>query len=114
MNLGDDPTPAIVRHFSQDDRDVVVRSTPYDSVTRQRGLGNSGHKIQEVNLECPYEHCSFDRMIRQWRVYPERRDTVAYWCLSPNCGHYVEGEFDYAMPAPSAQDPTINGYEDQE
>jgi hypothetical protein len=110
MNLGDDPTPAIVRHYSQEDRDVDVRSTPYDSVTHQRGLGDSGYKLQVVNHDCPHEYCSFDRMIRQWRTYPEERSTVAYWCLSPNCPHYVDDEFGYAMQATNAQDPTINEY----
>lgn len=87
-------TPAISRKFTDADIDADVRSTVSNSVTHKRGFGDSGTRIQLVNHECPA--CSFDRMLRAVDVSPVNSDYVSYYCLNPNCAHYVSDEYSYA------------------
>lgn len=93
----DEPVPAIVREFSDEDVDVEVCATKYDTVSFNRGIGDSGYKLEIVEHDCPYEHCSHDRMLRRWDVNPTRPDEVRYWCLSPACPYQHGGQFDYAL-----------------
>jgi|APHM01.1.fsa_nt_gi hypothetical protein len=106
----DMPTPAIVRDVSTDDepttlpkvngrptatRSVKIISQPTNTVTFSRGFGSSGYRVQVVKHDCP--HCSMDRMVRRIDVSPERSNEVRYWCLNPNCNHFVEDYLDHAM-----------------
>lgn len=85
--------PAIVRgHQSADD--VTVHSTPYDSVSHSPGFGDNGYRLQRVEHECPA--CDFPQMFRRHDVNPEIADEMRYWCLNPNCGHFVGEQFAYA------------------
>ena len=99
------PTPAIVRAIDSDkdgqtyipqygEAPEKILSQPYDTVTHSRGFGDSGYRIQTVKHECP--ECGFDRMVRRVDVSPERRDEVRYWCLNPNCVHFVRDSLSYA------------------
>lgn len=88
------PTPSVVRSFSEHDRNAHVVSTPYDGVTHSRGFGDSGYRVQVVEYTCP--ECSFDRSIRRVDVSPERQDGVSYWCLNPNCAHFVSDHLSHA------------------
>jgi hypothetical protein len=92
-----DPIPAIDRNFNDTDRkEVTVMSTLKDTVSKVRGLGDSGYRIQVVKHDCPDKHCHFDRMSRRVDVSPERPATVQYWCLNPNCVHYLSDMISYA------------------
>ncbi len=93
---GFEPTPAIVRAFSSKDRKTVddVHSTPYDSVTHRRGLGDSGYRVKVLSHDCP--ECGFDRMVRRHDVNPELQNEVRYWCLNPNCPHFVRDTLSHA------------------
>lgn len=93
--MAPEPTPAIVRNFGQNDRHTNVISTPYDSVSFSPGFGDSGYKLQVVEHDCP--NCDFDRMVRRWDVSPETHDEARYWCLYPNCPHYLSDEFRFAF-----------------
>lgn len=89
-----EPHPAIVRPYSSTDRDAEVLHTPSDTVTFSRGWGDSGKRVQVVDHECP--ECSFDRMVRRVKVTPVERDSVQYWCLNPNCVHFVRDHLSHA------------------
>lgn len=91
-----DPTPVIRRPFGEADRDAEVLSEPHNDVSFTRGIGDSGRRVQIVAMDCPAEYCSHDRLIRLWRVSPVDRDTVEYWCLSPNCVHFVSDHLSWA------------------
>lgn len=91
-----EPTPAIVRSFGTRDRTANVVSTPADTVTFSRGWGDSGYRIEVVEHDCPADHCSFDRMVRRVDVSPETPTEVRYWCLNPNCVHFVRDSISYA------------------
>lgn len=95
---GHKPTPAIVRDYCDADDECTVLSTPYDRVSFTRGMGDSGYRVQVVEHDCPADHCSFDRMVRRVDVNPEFGTEVRYWCLSPNCGHYLGESMSYAFP----------------
>lgn len=84
-----DIPPAIAREYTYEDSlgDDEIISTPYDGVSRNPGLGPSGYYVETVEHECP--SCQFDRMVRRVDVTPERPDEVRYWCLYPNCKHYL-------------------------
>lgn len=107
---GSDPTPAIVRDVCDADRptriplqngvkrdasavDKII-SQPKDAVSSSPGWGDSGHRIQTVEHDCPA--CNFDRMIRRIDVSPELPTEVRYWCLNPNCVHYVSDYLSHA------------------
>jgi len=105
------PTPAIVRDLCDADgetrpprtngrtdcsRSDKIISQPTDTVTHSRGWGDSGYRVQVVNHDCP--ECSFDRMVRRIDISPERRNEVRYWCLNPNCVHFVRDSLSHAMP----------------
>lgn len=98
-----DPTPAIVRDYSDDDRDVEVLSTPTSTVTNSPGMGDSGYRVEVVEHDCP--HCGFDRMVRRHDVNPEMRDEVRYWCLQPNCRYFVSDSLSYACHGNYPQGP---------
>lgn len=98
--------PAIRREYCEDDRDVDVIATTYDTVSFQRGFGDVGYKLQVVEHDC--SSCSHDRMFRNLDVSPEHPGTVRYWCLSPACPHYVSDRFRYAQ-AHCATKPTETG-----
>lgn len=97
-------TPAIVRDVCELDKPLRIPhnghapdgiiSQPMDTVTHSMGFGDSGYRVQVVEHDCP--ECGFDRMIRRIDVSPERRNEVRYWCLSPNCVHYVSDTLSYA------------------
>lgn len=89
-----DPMPAIVRDVQDADTDADVLSTPYNSVSFRRGLGDTGYKLEIVEYDCPA--CGHDRMVRKWSVNPETADMVKYFCQSPSCPHHVEGKYGYA------------------
>jgi len=106
-----EPTPAIVRDVDPDiDGDTyfpATRNFPKGqkatekiisqrktTVTHQRGFGDSGYRIQTVEHECPA--CGFDRMVRRVDVSPERSNEVRYWCLNPNCVHFVRDNLSHA------------------
>lgn len=93
--MAPDPTPAIVRDFNDTDANVREIGTHYDSVNFQPGLGDAGYKLQTVEHECP--DCGFHCMVRRWDVRPEHPDEVRYWCLYPNCPHYLSDLFSYAF-----------------
>jgi hypothetical protein len=50
-------------------------------------------------------------MVRRIDVNPELRDEVRYWCLNPNCVHYVSDSISYACsgsyPQRNTDEPTI-------
>lgn len=89
----DENPPAIVRDFSDTDRDVEVLRQPYDGVTFSRGWGDSGYRVEVVDHECPA--CDFDRMVRRVDVNPETPTEARYWCLYPNCSHFVADQLGY-------------------
>lgn len=98
--------PAITREFQEDD-DVTVHATPYDSVSFSPGFGDSGYKLQRVEHECPA--CDFPQMFRRHDVAPNHPDEVRYWCLNPNCGHFVGELFAYACEGfGGATEPVVN------
>jgi len=105
-----DATPAIEGHYSDDDRGVSVLSTPYNTVSFSRGLGDSGQKIDMVKSDCPA--CDHPTMLRHWSVNPTTRDTVAYYCNNPSCRHYHDNEFRYATKSPRASEPEVSRFED--
>lgn len=86
--------PAIVRPVKDVDNSVTVVNTPYDGVEFRRGWGDSGYRVEVVEYRCP--ECSFDRMIRRVSVSPERLDEVRYWCLHPNCAHFVRTDLSHS------------------
>jgi len=88
------PTPAIVRDWSANDAAARVLRTPYDSVSHREGWGDSGYRVQVVGYTCP--DCKFDRMIRRVDVWADRSNEVRYWCLNPNCPHFVRDALSYA------------------
>lgn len=100
--------PAIVRDFTDEDRDTEVINTGYDSVTFTPGWGDSGYRVQTVEHECPA--CSFDRMTRKVDVGPTIQDEVRYWCLNPNCAHYLREMLSHAFhgsyPQRTVSEPT--------
>jgi hypothetical protein len=106
---GYEPTPAIVRAVSEKDGDLKpptvngspdvrksdnIISQPKTTVSHHRGRGSSGFRIQVVEHDCP--ECDFDRMVRRVDVNPTYEDEVRYWCLNPNCVHFVRDMFSYA------------------
>lgn len=101
--------PAIVRSFTQEDADVDVMATPYSGVTDVPGWGPSGYVIDVVEHDCP--RCDFDRMVRRKDVNVEEGDEVRYWCLHPNCPHYVSDRLSYAChgnePQRSVRHPAV-------
>jgi hypothetical protein len=109
--MNHEPTPAIVRTFGQTDSEAEVISTPYHGISNEPGMGDSGYKVQVVEHDCP--SCSFDRMIRRVDVSPETQAEVRYWCLSPNCVHYVSDYMSHAChgsyPQRKAQEPAVYG-----
>lgn len=94
--MSHDIPPAIVRDFNETDSDVTVVSTTFDSVSHTRGWGTSGYRVQVVEHDCPADHCSFDRMVRRWDVRAEIPSEVRYWCLNPNCAHFVRDGLSHA------------------
>lgn len=108
-NMAETVTPAIVRDYDLSKDDVVICETLYDTVSFTRGFGESGYRVQTVEHECPA--CNFDRMIRRTDISPERSDEVRYWCLNPNCKHYVSDSLSYACkgshPHRSTNEPTV-------
>lgn len=107
MQRSTKPAAALARDYNEEDRDVAVVHKLYDTVTFQRGLGDSGRKLEVTEHECP--RCSFDRTLREHRVNPERRDRVGYFCLCPGCPHYVGDTFSYAQPLPAQEAHTVEG-----
>lgn len=94
-----DAVPAIVRGLCEDDGDVKqpsdkIISQPKDTVNFVRGMGDSGYRVQVVEHDCP--ECQFDRMIRRIDVKPSMGNEVRYWCLNPNCAHYVSDQLSHA------------------
>lgn len=106
-----DTTPAIARTYTDADRDATVRSTPYDGVTHSRGWGDSGYRVEVVEFDCPANHCHFDRMVRRVDVSPETPTEVRYWCLNPNCRHFVSDTVSHAChgsyPQLTAREPVV-------
>lgn len=102
--------PAIEGHYAEEDRNVSVISTPKNTVSLIRGLGESGYRIQIVEHYCP--QCEHPTMLRHWQVYPEQRDTVAYYCNNPHCRYHHNGEFSYAMYHGPTDGPVIKRYEE--
>lgn len=104
-----EPTPAIVRNMTDADTECEVLGTPTDRVTRTRGFGASGYRVETVAHDCP--KCDFDRMIRRVDVNAEYQDTVRYWCLNPNCVHFVRDYLSHAChgsyPQRQASEPTV-------
>lgn len=102
-------TPAIVRSFGEKDRQTEVISTPYDKVSHRRGWGDTGYRVEVVEHDCPA--CNFDRMVRRHDVNAEMRDEVRYFCLNPNCGHFVQDSLSYAMhgnyPQRTVKEPAV-------
>jgi hypothetical protein len=92
-----DIPPAIRRRYSDKDRDVTVISEPFNSVSMHRGLGYMGRTVQIVEHDCPSCNIGFDRMVRLTNVNPEELDGVQYWCLNPNCKHYLRDELSWAF-----------------
>jgi len=90
------PAPALAKSYEQEDRDVEVTHKMHDTVTFQRGLGDSGRRLEVTKRSC--ESCGFGRTVRQVDIQPEIRNGVEYYCLSPACPHYVGEKFSYAQP----------------
>jgi len=109
-NMARQTTPAIAGHYSEEDRDVSVISTAKDSVSFQRGFGESGRRIQIVEHECP--KCEHPTMLREWRVNAEFRDDVAYYCNNPHCRYHHDGEFSYAFYHGPTDGPLVERYEE--
>lgn len=82
----DEPTPAIRRDYDHDRDRVTVVATMYDSVSFNRGLGDSGRRVELVENDCPF--CGWETMVRRQYVNPECRDTVSYWCNNPSCRYH--------------------------
>jgi hypothetical protein len=99
------PAAALARSYNQEDREVEVIHKLYDTVTFQRGMGDSGRKIEVTEMECA--KCGFDRTLREHRVSPVERDSVGYFCLCPGCPHYVGDTFSYAQPFPAREAHTV-------
>jgi hypothetical protein len=95
---GFQPTPAIVRDVCPKDREADVRSTPTDRVSHNPGMGSSGYRVEVVEKCCPVDLCGFDRMVRRTDVSPMEPDEVRYWCLNPNCVHFVRDSLSHATP----------------
>jgi len=105
-DTGFKPTPAIVRDYDREidgehriDRYCAalpgpILGQPKNTVSHNPGLGDSGYKIQTVEHDCP--ECSFERMVRRVDIRPEATDTVRYWCLNPNCVHFVRDHLSHA------------------
>jgi predicted RNA-binding Zn-ribbon protein involved in translation (DUF1610 family) len=101
---GYEPVPAIVRSIDKEKDSPTVKrhkdsaekiiSQPQDTVTFSRGFGESGYRVQVVNHDCP--ECGFDRMIRRVDVCADRQNEVRYWCLNPNCVHFVRDSLSFA------------------
>lgn len=82
----DGTTPAIVRdvcdedlptrrsRFSAGESDNIVNCIR-NTVTNKPGFGDAGYRVQTVTHDCP--------------LNPEFRNEVRYWCLNPNCVHFV-------------------------
>lgn len=87
--------PAISRGMTEADRSTSVLSTPYNTVSFTRGFGESGYKIQVVAFDCPV--CGFERMVRRHTVAAELPDEVTYYCLNPNCKHFLADKWRYAF-----------------
>lgn len=102
---GTDPTPSVRRPFTDEDREVEVISTLFNSVSFSRGAGDSGRKKQLVKFDCPHPHCSYDRAVRVWHVNPFDRDKFEYYCQNPRCPHYHEGRHTSRGTVPKAQKP---------
>lgn len=114
------PTPAIVRPVDRD-KDGRIRTPkfgkqpdkiinqPAHTISHSRGFGDSGYVVQTVEHECP--ECGFDRMVRRVDVSPERKNEVRYWCLNPNCVHFVRDELSHACkgsyPQRTVEEPKI-------
>lgn len=90
-----EPLPAIERDYCEKDVEVAVLSTFYDTVTFERGLGDTGRKLQYVEHDCPV--CGTDRMIRKLDVLSELRNRTKYWCTKPSCPHFVGDQFSFAQ-----------------
>lgn len=109
---GFEPTPAIVRATTDEDHEVEVLGTPQSSVSHSPGFGDHGRRTQVVEMECPADYCSFDRMVRLWHVNPEHRDTIRYWCLNPNCAHFVRDHLSHACqgnyPQRDVDEPAVS------
>lgn len=58
----------------------------YSDVSLLPGLGYSGRRITIVEMECKI--CSYDRLLKVEREYPEHRPDVEYHCRHPNCPEY--------------------------
>jgi predicted RNA-binding Zn-ribbon protein involved in translation (DUF1610 family) len=108
---GYQPVPAIVRDWSDVDSACEVVREPYNSVSFTRGWGDSGYKVQVVKFDCP--ECGFDRMIRRIDVSPEMPNEVRYWCLNPNCVHFVRDALSHSChgnyPHRDVEQPTVYG-----
>jgi len=101
--MSHDVPPAIVRDLCADDQRTEVIYTPYDGVSHTRGFGDSGYRVEVVEHDCPA--CEFDRMVRRVDVSPESRNEVRYWCLDPNCPHFVRDTLSYACQNNYPQNP---------
>ena len=88
------PTPAVVRDWGTDDAEARVLRTPRDTVSFSRGWGDTGYRVEVVEYPCP--ECGFDHMVRRTDVSPERPNEARYWCLNPNCVHFVRDALSYA------------------
>jgi hypothetical protein len=108
-STGFEPTPAIVRSVSDEDLPIKLTKVnghpsaeqtnkiinqPDNTVSYSRGFGESGYRIQTVEHNCP--ECDFDRMIRRVKISPMHDPELHYWCLNPNCVHYVRDNLSYA------------------
>lgn len=91
----DRTTPAIRRAATSEDYEVPVISETYNTIQYVPGWGDSGSKVAIVEHKCPL--CAFDRMAREERVSAEEPDTFSYWCLNPNCAHYLRDTLSYAF-----------------
>lgn len=112
MSMAND-VPAIVRDYSDNDRDATVISTPTDTVSFRRGFGDTGYRVEVVEHDCP--QCTFDRMIRRHDI---PRNEVRYWCLNPNCRYFVGDELSYAChgsypQGPNPTEPVVHGRSQQ-
>lgn len=88
-------TPAIRRDWSEADRKATILDEVRNNVSFQRGLGDSGRRVETTinSPTCP--HCDHDRMIRTVHVHPEAPDSVEYWCLDPVCPYFVSDELSH-------------------
>jgi hypothetical protein len=108
---GSNAFPAIAADYADCDWEAKVLSKPYDGVTSERGRGRSGYRVEVVEYDCPAKHCSHDRMIRRHDVNAEAPDEVRYWCLNPNCAHFVADTLSHACrgsyPQGGADEPAV-------